>query len=1317
MPMESSPSPPPRRFDIYTSVIKTARRLDRHYLVILLVAALLTVGAIHVTGKLRFDSDLANLLPPDHPDLKILRKIQSKYSSDTAFIVLLSKNYVFLADEAGEIHLHNGKNWIRRPAGTVVRALHGFSAGEVFGVGDGGRFVRFDPRGVRWQSSETGARVTLRGLWGSASDRLIAVGDQGTALRYDGRSWHPIATGTRHALRAVAGAGKLAFAVGDGGTVLRLEGDRLVPETLPGIDVDLSAVWVAAGGEAFAAGSRGTLLRRRDGKWEAIPTGTRAMLHGIWGSGVNDLHVVGEGGIALRWDGERLSRGQTRTRAELRAVHGSSRDDLWAVGLDCAVRRNSGGAEWGDGPIDSKVGTAVFRWYAVFRHEKPKVCSARFTAVFRPKGDLAQAKALAPKLAASLEASKMVSRVDWSKPLRFFWDRAFYYAGVEDLEKVRDAIEEALEHETAKGTGLYVDLEDTPASGSRARGRVRGGATDGGEDLGGLLKKYRAEVGQLGSSEWYEHPDGTSIGLIVYPAQGLSDLQSLRPMKAEIERIVGAATIERVDPLLRWDIGGDGVNKILEYDATLFDIFGTLWIPVVGIILLIILYFRRLVGLLLSMIPLGMSIAWTAALTTLTIGTLNFVTGFLFAVLTGLGIDYGIQLFGRYREGRSVGLSPEDAMDHVILDTGRATLTSAITTSVALLTMCITEFRGFSEFGFIAGIGILLALASYLLVLPAMIFLFERLGLLRIKVQRARAASEDVAPGQEPFRLPRVVLAVSIAITAYGIYGATRLSFEHDTRKLRNVRQEDEIENRSGQTFGQSFTPTMFLAGSRDELEAGIAGLRRRTASLGKQSGVARIVSILDLVPGRQHEKRTILDAIDRMLHDKRWNLVSDADKQRLKLEDLRRMARARPFTLEELPKEVRRAFRGPGFGEVWLGLVFYSIDVGHILEAKRLKQEVGAVPGASWVHLGGLVPVGSKLFAEAGRAEIACPPGSLEACRASVPRTLAALQHEGKPVIAEVVGREEAYRRKLAAPGSLRGELLALAQPGFILRGDRGAKSVQPSGIYHVSSGELVLVEVVEVMLRDGKLAFALAFLAVFLSTLIDFRSLRLPLLALLPLGLGFLWTFGLMQLLQLKLNMFNFVILPALLGIGIDYGVHYVHRYREEGEGNLGRVMRSLYWVIFYCAATTVVGFGNVTFASQPGLKSLGNLAIIGMTCIFFAATYTLPAVLYAIERWRGVRPPAAVAAAGRVVVYATSYCPSCRLVRRFLSERGVPFAWIELDTLPQGDRERIARELVAASGADDLPVTKVEDRYAVGFDPAKLAELLSPLRPPQS
>ena len=381
-------------------------------------------------------------------------------------------------------------------------------------------------------------------------------------------------------------------------------------------------------------------------------------------------------------------------------------------------------------------------------------------------------------------------------------------------------------------------------------------------------------------------------------------------------------------------------------------------------------------------------------------------------------------------------------------------------------------------------------------------------------------------------------------------------------------------------------------------------------------------------MPARQLEKQVLIRDLDRLLRDKRWNLVDRKTKEKVHLADLREMTGARPFGLRDLPDTVRRAVKGPGFGDVWLAMVFFNADLSNVLDAQKLKAEVGTFAGAPWVNLGSLLPAGVRVIrVEGERAELGCAGG---ACLSAVRQKLLALRHQGKPVIARVLSRAEAYEEELAVEGGLQGEVLVLARPHFVMRPQGGAAPVEASGTYHVSSGELVLAETVALLLHDGRIAFGLAFLAVFLAVLADFRSLKLALLAFLPLVLGFVWTFGIMSLIHLKVNLFNFVILPSLLGIGIDYGVHYVHRYKEEGEGRLGRVMRCLYWVIFFCAATTVVGFGNVALASHPGLKSLGNLAIIGITCIFFAATYTLPALLYALERWRGVR--VAVAPASR-------------------------------------------------------------------------------------
>jgi predicted RND superfamily exporter protein/glutaredoxin len=1297
------------RVDIHARITNWARQVGRYQAAVLIVATVLTVASVFVTRRLSFNTDLADLLPPDNPDLKILRRIQAKYASDTGFMVLLSKNYVFAAQADGTVQMHNGRVWRRWKLRSPVQALHGLSAADLFAVGDGGAISRY--QGKRWAPERSGTTRTLRGVWGDGPRRFFAVGDGGTALGYDGRTWSRVATGTDRDLRAISGAGEDIFAVGAEGTILRWQDGRFVAED-SGTRADLLGVFALGQGEAFAVGKNGTFLRRHTkdsgGRWSAVPGHReRRTLRSVWARSPEWAIAVGDGGLALHLEEDKVTTRQTGAAGSLKAVHGRGARDVWVVGDACAIKRWD--LRWVDGPYMSweehqrrKPGV----WQRIFGTPEPPPCLSRFTAVWRPPPAMDPVKAFAPRLAALLERSPNISRVDYKKPVGFFLDRALYYSSVEDLGELRDRIEERLERETAKGTGLYVDLEED-------RGKK------GGKELARLADRLRSSAASFGfgESEWYQHQDGTSIGVAVFPQKSGSNLENLRRLREEIRGIVDRSGYREADPLLRVDITGDGVDKIREYDASVNDIFALTPYAIGGIILLMMLYFRSWLGLIFVVVPLGMSIAWTFAITTLAIGTLNLVTGFLFAVLFGLGIDYGLQLFARYREGRRAGLSVEDAKSHMVLDTGRATLTSALTTSAALLTLTVTDFRGFSEFGFIAGIGVLLAMASFILVMPALISLAERLRLIRFRAERwpSTAHTEREAPASQPFALPRVVLVGSVLLVPLAVYAAVGLSFEYNTRKLRPKYHEDEVERRSGKTLGRSFTPTLMLADSRAELDAAVAALRRKKKLNGDRSTIRDVASILSFIPARQREKRVLLEELSELLEDKRWNLVSEEKKRKLNLERLRRMARARPFDLEDLPKPVRRAFRGPGFGSVWLGMVFDDIDLADLRQAERFKQEVGTFEGAKLVNLESVVPAGAEVLAEHNRAEIRCPD---DACVARAREALTGLRSDGKPVFQEVLGAREAYRRKLAVAGALRGQLLAIARPGEFLLRARGAThdtAVEPSGTFHVSSGEVVLAEVVEVLLREGKLAFALAFGTILIAAMLDFRSVKLALLATLPLLVGFVWTFGAMQLVGLKVNLFNFVILPALLGIGIDYGVHYVHRYDTEGPGSLGKVMRALYWVIFFCAMTSVVGFGNVALAAHPGLKSLGQVAIIGLVCIFFASTYTLPSVLYVIDRRKAARavPRVEVEPAPReVVVYTVSYCPACRLLCRLLTHRKVEYTCVEVDTLPMDERQRVADELTEQAGSANLPVTRVAGRYLTGFDPGQLTALLSQL-----
>lgn len=125
--------------------------------------------------------------------------------------------------------------------------------------------------------------------------------------------------------------------------------------------------------------------------------------------------------------------------------------------------------------------------------------------------------------------------------------------------------------------------------------------------------------------------------------------------------------------------------------------------------------------------------------------------------------------------------------------------------------------------------------------------------------------------------------------------------------------------------------------------------------------------------------------------------------------------------------------------------------------------------------------------------------------------------------------------------------------------------------------------------------------------------------LLALLPLVASFLWLFGFMEIVGWKLNFYNIVVLPTILGIGDDSGIHIIHRYIEEGRGKIYKVIHSTGEHVMVSSLTTMLGFAGLLFSSHPGIRSIGELAVAGIGLMLIASMVFLPFVLYIIEKWR--------------------------------------------------------------------------------------------------
>jgi len=157
-----------------------------------------------------------------------------------------------------------------------------------------------------------------------------------------------------------------------------------------------------------------------------------------------------------------------------------------------------------------------------------------------------------------------------------------------------------------------------------------------------------------------------------------------------------------------------------------------------------------------------------------------------------------------------------------------------------------------------------------------------------------------------------------------------------------------------------------------------------------------------------------------------------------------------------------------------------------------------------------------------------------------------------------------------------------------------------------------VVYRRLIDLFSEDGKFATGLSLIVIFLIILLDFRKPRKALLAIVPLVVGSLWMLGIMEISGLYLTMLNAMAVPMIIGIGVDDGIHIIHRYQLEGRKEHYTVFSSTGRAILLTSLTTMLGFGSLTFATYRGLGSMGIALFIGVGTCFLATVLIIPAVM---------------------------------------------------------------------------------------------------------
>ena len=448
-------------------------------------------------------------------------------------------------------------------------------------------------------------------------------------------------------------------------------------------------------------------------------------------------------------------------------------------------------------------------------------------------------------------------RVEYRRDADFLRRNALYFATDDELDRLESYLDERIEEARLAANPLYFGLDEEEESGREEEER-----------------ELRAIYDGIVVREYPVSPDSTTLVLRFHPAGSQTDLGLIADLYRSVDSLAAAVGPARFHPEMQVTTAGRLLRRLTEVRTITGDVRRSFGAGVTAVLLVVVVYFayksyrarsrgrhslrlalatagRMPVMAVLIGLPFLMSLSWTFALARLVHGDLNLMTSTLGLVLFSLGIDYGIHFYARYTEERGSGRDAVSAAETTFTSTGQAIAVSALTTAGALLVLMTCSFKGFSQFGFIAGVGILFALFAMIVVLPALVSLFERWSLLRFDPGPAAGPADAGRGGRFP--LARTVIAAGLLTVAAAIVLAPgKVGFEYRFGELEptyseyNARREKiravyPPDGRRNAAYIVTDTPA--------HVPAVAAALRRRAAEDTLSPTIAEVVTIQDRFP------------------------------------------------------------------------------------------------------------------------------------------------------------------------------------------------------------------------------------------------------------------------------------------------------------------------------------------------------------------------------------------------------------------------------------------------------------------------------------
>ena len=641
-------------------------------------------------------------------------------------------------------------------------------------------------------------------------------------------------------------------------------------------------------------------------------------------------------------------------------------------------------------------------------------------------------------------------------------------------------------------------------------------------------------------------------------------------------------------PSVRFRLTGE---PVLNDDELVTSTRDTEWASAITLGLIAVLFicsYRNLWRPAYAGVALAVGMAWSFAFAMLSVGHFNIISFAVIPMVLGLGIDFGIQILGRYEEEIAMGHNVETALRVTLSNTGVAIITGGSTTAAAFFTICFNEFLGLRELGMIAGASMVLCLIANLTVLPAILVLRDtRISSVRRRGQAVSNTSSLQSVDEKLVSFPRTVLVLVALLTAVSVYGIFLVRFDYNLLHLQCQRLESV--KTLHELFDASENSTIFASVITSDIDDA-RQLEKKIAAL---PSVSHIESITAMLPEDQAKKKPIIARIVKLARGiKVESDLSDRLDVKKAVRDLDLLVRQSEQAVEQARKYTAISSQAR-----------MAVDVfGKLLPP--LKRAQAAMAGLSQEDL-------NDRLTRSQQAIFGPMKNNLAWLKKQKADRL--IQPEDLP--------DDVTRRFLSPSGKV---LLQVYSKGDVWEREPNAKFVNElRSVAPDATGTTVQnFEYIE-LLRTSFLEAALwAFLAIIVLISVHFQNVRHVCLVIFPLVLAVVWRTGLMGWIGLPFNPANIVTLPLIIGIDVAYGVYVVDRYREEGRVTL--FSNSTGKAIILTGLTAFFGFVSLLVSNYEGMFSIGLLMSLGIAIGLVTTVVVLPQILILLDgKPSSVRP----------------------------------------------------------------------------------------------